>query len=206
MDATAPIKVMICGQRRRGKDTMADCLQLLAPPMLRAGFANSLKRDAAQMLSSFHGSHHPFPPDMVHQRDRYGPLWQWYGQWCREEFGDKYWIDRFDEGYCNVERIVVVDCRYANEAEYGIAHGFTLVRVTGPYRGTKYDTRDDDHPSERDVPRLPVHLEYDNIGSIADMQQWVADVLLPIQAIKGKYSEAFQARSPLPALLVGSSS
>lgn len=172
------LRIMITGKRQRGKDTLADCIDKELPnrPIRRLGFAVALKTDLRTILSAYHGV--PHTPIEYLDRKLYGPLWQAYGEWCRQYFGSDYWISRLDVQEIGYGPVVITDCRYFNEVKYGKAHGYTIVRVEGPYRGSADDKRDDNHPSERDILSLPVDLVYNNTGTIDDMRRWAREVLL----------------------------
>lgn len=189
------IRVMLTGRRRRGKDVMADQLVSLVPGLHRTAFADALKREVADALSYLllgkPDSGRRMLAYTLRRRDLYGPLWQAWGEMRRQAFGEDYWIRQVAADMAITERWighpaewVITDCRHHNEAAWGKANGFVLVRITGPYRGNDDDQRDDTHPSERFVDELPADREYQNTGTLADMQGWLTTHLLPACGVR----------------------
>ena len=183
------IRIMLAGRRRRGKDTLADCIQRLRPQVQRAAFADGVRAEAASLLQAWlepplryidgqdGPSYDALSRAIRDNRVLYGPLLQFVGEYCRQMERETYWIDALHRKYGRKMNLVVTDCRYPNEVEYGHTHGFTVVRINGPCRGD--DGRSDTHPSEAQVDTLDVDLNFNNVGTLEDMEQWVRDRLLP---------------------------
>lgn len=181
-EETQPLRVMVTGKLRRGKDTLAALLRELRPNAERIAFADALKREVADMLN--HQIEDKYIPHNGYyagrefsQRGELAALWQWYGAWIRSVDED-YWVRRLAAQVKGNKSYVVTDYRYPNEAKYGLEHGFTLVRVTGPLRGNA-EGRDENHESERHIDTLPAHLEFRNDGSLEYMRCWVEEMLIP---------------------------
>lgn len=179
-------KIGITGRRRRGKGALSAFLRELRPALWEHNFADALKLDVAEMLNwaitDFGITRDLFDLGSVEalnspeNRALLTPIWQWYGTEFARAGDPDYWIKRFDAEYGHLDDIVVTDCRFPNEAQYLRDHGFTLVRIEGPQRGD--DPRSDDHPSERYVDTLLVDAVYINDGTLDDLWDFAADLLL----------------------------
>ena len=181
-----PIRIMLAGRRRRGKDTMANYIQRLRPQVRRVAFADGVRAEAISLLEWWEWAKPDQPyvdwleqlqQELQENKILYGPLLQFVGEYGRQKFGPEFWISELHDRYGHLGDLVITDCRYPNEVEYGHTHGFTVVRINGPCRGD--DGRSDTHPSEAQVDSLDVDLNFNNVGTLEDMERWVRERLLP---------------------------
>lgn len=202
-------KLAITGQFRRGKDTLADVVEgLCSEPVERLAFADQLKRTHSGMvrhwllswdetantrLPGFNKSVSEMSiPEwdaaMRSLRQINGVGWQWLGEFYRQVFGEDYWINAvgfnmdYREALERGDSIIITDMRHHNESDWCYREGFLRLRVNGPCRAPD-DIRDKDHPSEKHIPMLWVDAEYDNTGSLEDMEAFVKNKLLPGLAV-----------------------
>ena len=186
------LKVMLVGKKGTGKDELARQLMLLHPYVQRASFADAMKRDTADMLNKACARYEIkegrpiFPTDDIDQINQYRallrPLWQWYGTDFVRRIDPDYWVRRLALRYTHVSNLVVTDCRFENEAEWGRRNGFVLVRVIGPDRRSLAQEGADDgirHVSETALAEISTRLEYRNEGTIAQMGEWIDRTLIP---------------------------
>lgn len=89
------------------------------------------------------------------------------GQAARRVFGETFWIDRMFDKVGPADRIVVPDVRYRNEADEIRARGGVLIRINRPGRVAA------GHVSETELVDFDWDEEFDNKGSIADLQATV---------------------------------
>lgn len=88
------------------------------------------------------------------------------GEAGRLTFGEDFWINRALSD-AKADRIVVTDVRYLNEAEAIRAMGGLLIRINRPGRVAS------GHVSETDLLGFEWDEEFDNNGSIQELQQHV---------------------------------
>lgn len=171
------VRVMIQGKKGRGKDTLADFLTVeLGHPTFVTGFAGELKDRFKRMVESF--AYHNISTDKQHEvfellsnREFMGPAWQWFGEFGRRIDKD-IWIRLLEDNLENFrnDNIIVTDCRHFNEAEWGIANDFLLVKIVGPDH-RQNDKRDEAHESERFVDDLPCDIVINNSSHINILEQ-----------------------------------
>jgi hypothetical protein len=180
-----PVRLMVTGRRRRGKDTLVDYLwprlvrlaELQGSPLHRLAFARAVKREAAELVGWYEGLT-PEEIDRLEQRSirergHWGLLWQFWGEWRRQQQPD-YWIQRVAEQLGPADGAVLTDARYPNELAWGRQHRFFIVRVHGPLHHApdeRLDPRADDHPSEQLIEQLDpalIDCELENTGSLTD--------------------------------------
>ena len=141
----------ISGYARSGKDTAAYALTHKGPGFYRAGFADALKEDLLSLmrnraeLVAVHA--HRFPdfrlaipgPEIFRDpgvREVFRPLLVEYGRAMRRLCAD-YWVRRLEVDYIlpdrlahrPIERLVITDVRYANEAAMIRSHGGIVVGI-----------------------------------------------------------------------------
>lgn len=72
--------------------------------------------------------------------------------------------------------IVITDCRFRNEYEWGVKNGYAIVRISGSWRtGSMIPA----HSSETSHLNLQEDLHYENHEDIASMEKWIDTILLP---------------------------
>lgn len=190
-------KIALTGRLRTGKNTVANLLSSqMQGRTEQLAFADALKRELAEMTFSYlsgqglqQTSHsldddfHRFTLDMLNERDVNGLGWQWWGEWRRRHDGEDYWVNhpalagRYAQA-CGRYNVIITDMRHLNEAEWCREHGFFLVRVEGPCRDDS-EQRDPNHPSERDVDKIPVDTFVINNGTLQELDTKVRGRLMP---------------------------
>lgn len=198
-----PYKVAITGEFRRGKDTLASMIEeRLEGTVTRLAFADALKRELAEMSFTYvrdsfdlgryyetiDGPEYDSVLDeweKIMRQDRAinGVGWQWWGEFRRRKDGEDYWINHYclagqyahasDHGH----HIIITDMRHHNEAKWCKEHGFYLIRIEGPCQ-VGGELRDSNHPSERHVRELEVHLVIQNTGGLDALREKVASDLV----------------------------
>lgn len=184
------LRVAIAGRRGRGKDTLALALQKLDPTFVKAAFADYLKSEVFQMVEDFLDPQPPYGGGdyeaYLKDRSINGLAWQWWGEWRRVHTSPDYWIKKLDQTMRFLEArdpnvsIVITDMRHHNELQWAHENGFATVRLEGPNHRPDADPRSDDHPSERDVDALPVHISYVNDGNIELLTDFAKMLVLPL--------------------------
>lgn len=189
------IKLALTGRFRRGKDTLAEMVKNYQEQrggrVLLTAFADALKTELADMvynaanIESTGLSRKDWRAKMRDLREVNGVGWQWWGEFRRRVYGQDYWIRRMERTYTSSPHdgrsVIITDLRHHNEAQWCREHGFDILRVTGPCRAK--ETRDPNHPSERHIDELPTSFEFDNSGTLLDMEQFVKYTLMPNLAI-----------------------
>ena len=183
-------KIMLIGSAGSGKDTMASILCEKIPNCFRVAFADHLKQICQSMVEhAIKENAIPFPvfDDMseVH-RDLFRPLWQWMGtDFIRNRVSPNFWIARVEDRVHSMVdynfsqdpvSIVITDCRFRNEYEWGVKNGYAIVRISGSWRtGSMIPA----HSSETSHLNLQEDLHYENHEDIASMEKWIDTILLP---------------------------
>ena len=186
------IKIMLVGKKGTGKDELARQIMKRHQYVHRAAFADAMKRDCADMLNKACARYEIkegrpiFPTDDIDAINQYRallrPLWQWYGTDFVRRIDPGYWVRRLALRYGHVSNLVVTDCRFENEAEWGRRNGFVLVRVVGPDRRSMAQEGADDgvrHVSETALADIATRLEFRNEGTLGDMGEWIDHALMP---------------------------
>jgi energy-coupling factor transporter ATP-binding protein EcfA2 len=157
---SAPTVIGITGRFGSGKSTLAELLAELIPGARVTALADDLKEDVHAMLGRQLGAAFL---DVADDRaaleslkgECLGPIYQGYGELCRRLYGEAYWIERLVLRLrrLDIERPIVADVRYPNEARWVRSTGGIVIAVTGPCR-REGDRRSPDHPSERYVDEI----------------------------------------------------
>lgn len=129
--------IALTGLPRSGKDTFADCLvrahgferrQFSAP--LKAAAAILLDRPVAQMRGE-----DGFDREAVLPEWGFSTRWflQVLGTEClRDQVRADFWVERMRVSLSNVERAVITDCRFKNEADMVRNLGGIVVEIRRP--------------------------------------------------------------------------
>lgn len=135
-------RVALCGRMHSGKSTAADMLvnagyarQAFAAPVKQfaATAVNNIFYDKARLLGA-----EPWDEktteDLNKDKERYRVLFQWVGNYCRDEFGEDFWVDLYKATYPDNSGIKVVndDLRYVNEAEFLTNRGYQIIKIHRP--------------------------------------------------------------------------
>jgi hypothetical protein len=75
--------------------------------------------------------------------------------------------------------MIITDCRFQNEADYGKRNGYVLVRVTGPNWREPMPLGDDVHASEQELLDISAAITISNEGSVAMLTELVHGMLIP---------------------------
>jgi hypothetical protein len=135
-------RIAVCGLMHAGKSTIAEALvnagyqrQNFAGPVkeFATTSVNNIFYDKARVLGSEPWKEKTVE-DLNNEKERYRVLFQWIGNYGREEFGEDFWVDLFAATYedKNTTRSVVDDLRYVNEGNFLRNRGYTIVRVERP--------------------------------------------------------------------------
>lgn len=157
----------ISGHFGTGKTTAAriisNALNGSMRPALIMAFADELKRDVHEMLTSKMGDLFSdiLNTDRIEslKPDCLGPIYQGYGELCRKLYGEDYWIARLEDGRNQYIHTVIHDVRYINEAAWIKSSGGTVIAIDGPNRRAN-DKRSLEHASERHVDDIALRADY----------------------------------------------
>lgn len=176
------VKIALTAQKGRGKDTFYEMAREIVPDLERVGFADALKDEFAEdthvifcRKHSVMNEFHDRIIRLVEDRTLMATGWQWYGEFCRQLYGDNYWINKFEQDMPD-GNFVIADVRHPNEAEWCLQNGIYLIRIEGPDHRAD-DGRDTSHPSERHVPTLPVNKVIYNDGTLDYFRQQVHEIV-----------------------------
>lgn len=167
---------------RVGKDTAAEalCRDL---QFVRLGFADQLKELAMVADPLITSATRTINTHIGHGRLKWtvegvggwGPAKDMYpevraflqrlGEGARKVFGEDFWIDRLMERAQWHDNVVIPDVRYRNEAEKIREQGGVLIRINRPGRVAS------GHVSETELVDFDWDQEFDNSGSVMDLQQ-----------------------------------
>ena len=180
------IRAMLIGRKGVGKNTIASIIQNRRPEVQLGAFADALKKDVAMMLnhslsiSKLPGKTLPMDVDALDAyRNLLRPIWQWYGtEWGRARDNDV-WIRRFHDERGFAQNMIITDCRFQNEADYGKRNGYVLVRVTGPNWREPLPLGEDVHASEQELLDISAAITISNEGSLAMLTELVHGMLIP---------------------------
>jgi hypothetical protein len=187
------IFVGFCGPAGAGKSTIAgfaaDNLRHLFPqPVVRASFAEELRREVFECIESRKWPEGALPPDLVGVHFNSDDLWiepakteicrllQYYGTEFRRRQDEHYWVRRLHRtlrGFSRDTSILIDDVRYNNEGDYIAARRGLVVEIARP--GFAYNP---DHPSERGLSRNRIHYTIGNSGSLGALNQGCVSRLL----------------------------
>lgn len=120
----------LSGKKRSGKDTAANMIRVALPQynVVTLSFALPLKAMVAR-------SYNVSIEQLENEKARWRKALQFTGSYCRELYGDDYWIRQLNTelNKCDDNDVVIVtDVRYVNEANYIRKLGGVVVRVNRP--------------------------------------------------------------------------
>lgn len=207
------IVVGLTGYKRCGKDTSASVLieqfgfrkYAFADALREIAYATDpmISMDAApgwmgEHLPSEHHRYSQIIDTLGYERAKEIPDFRRFLQrlgteGIRSVFGENAWVDALDRRIRRdgAEFVVVPDCRFRNEAEWVRKTG-VLWRVIRPGHGG-----DDNHPSERDIPNLPVDNEL-VAESVEELQKKVWSAVVNSGLLdKSRFSRQDDAESRL---------
>jgi hypothetical protein len=136
----------ISGKKQSGKDYVADLfMKLNGPAGMKHAFATEVKKEVAAALG--------ITVEQIYQNKAlYRPILQWWGtEWRRNNFGDDYWIKKWEAAYRTARKlskalIIAPDVRFPNEYATIKAHDGLLIRVVPVNQPMTAEP--DYHPSE----------------------------------------------------------
>lgn len=167
----------LTGRATSGKDTAAQAL--LARGYQRIAFADAVKEMLAALDPEVDGEFISAQLatagwDTVKQNPKVRRLLQRLGTEAgRNIIGPDVWVDLAHKKLRQGGRFVFTDCRFPSEIAALKSWGATIARITRP--GIKKL----DHASENFVDHLPVDVEIENNGSVADLHRAVNELLKP---------------------------
>ena len=154
------ILIGVTGLARNGKDTVADHL-VQAHGFTKASFAVAVKEFA---IKQFGLTREECYGDKT-EKSRW--VLQSIGNGCREEFGDEIWIEKLHRQIGALERVIISDVRYLNEAAYIEKLGGLIIRVSRPDAPPiEFGA---DHPSEMEMGSIVPNFSLHNDGSLAQL-------------------------------------
>ena len=154
------ILIGVTGTARHGKDTVADHL-VSHMAFTKASFATAVKEFAINQFG--------LTREECYREKTEKSRWilQSIGNGCREEFGDEIWIEKLSQQIGALERTVISDVRYLNEAEYIRKMGGYIIRVERP--DAPAIECGADHPSEMEMGSIVPNFSLHNDGSLAQL-------------------------------------
>lgn len=198
-----PMRIMLTGSAGVGKSALATVLSRKIDPDGRdrvcvVAFADALKDQVREMLNMNQGRvGFPFGrkvPDhrgeglSVEWRNLLRPIWQWYGtEWMRSQSPD-YWVDLLEETcgmYIKAHwPVIVTDCRFPNELDWGKDNGFLIVRIVGPDRRLEMGGEPvPAHASELPILLSQADMILDNTGNgIGHLESLADDIIKRIES------------------------
>ena len=183
-EPATPFRLMLHGPKGSGKDTVARLLCEERPWLFQTALARPLKLQVGQMLNfaitTFGISRPLFTEEQLFSdevKGLLGQLFQWYGTEFARAGDEQYWIDVLSRSIRERPHVVVTDCRFENEAEWGHRNGFLVAAIRGydhrydPLRGIRVDNRSQNHASEQCLPDHLVDLVIPNTGSLDELRE-----------------------------------
>lgn len=165
---TENILIGITGRYGTGKSTLAAMLAELLDAQVVA-FADALKEHTHTILEDLTGV--LLPPHRIEElkSNCLGPMYQGYGEFMRQNFGQDYWIEQLESVL--PARAIVADVRYPNESQWIKARGGLLVAISGPCRRDG-DQRSPTHPSEAGVKECAAmaDIAFENDGDLRQLR------------------------------------
>lgn len=160
--------VAATGKARNGKDSIADYL---------VKEYNFVKVSFAAPVKEFAVKHFGLTPDEVYGEKSKKSRWvlQAIGNGCREEFGDQIWIEKLWQKIGALERVVISDLRYLNEADFVGRVGGSIIKVTRP--DAPEIECGADHPSEIEIERIVPDYALENDGDLEQLYRRVDGIL-----------------------------
>lgn len=136
----------------------------------RLSFAAALKEEVAQGLGGgWHLRRHLANMAMPERKDAYRPLLQAWGSF-RRAVDANYWVDQLERQLFRLSNdepashpLIIDDCRYDNEREMLLRHGFSFVRLAPGDTTRELPVAQLEHESERDWRRWEPDLVLDYI-------------------------------------------
>lgn len=179
-----PQVIGVTGRKYHGKDSVARELAASGYAVVR--FAGPLKA----MLRAFYREHgvdeiiidrkiegdlkeHPCP--FLRGKTPRHAMQTLGDEWGRQLIADDLWIESLRYRLEPHDKVVVPDCRYANEADLLKRTGARLWRVEANQRVAP--TAGSSHASETEVGSLPVDIEISNNGSLYELSAAVKAAL-----------------------------
>lgn len=189
-----PMWIMLTGAAGVGKSSLALVLKRRLDPDGRdrvcvIGFADALKDHVREMINSKQSvmGLRDMVPDhrgdgmTVEWRNRMRPLWQWFGtEWVRAEDPD-HWVAMVEDRVLQYMEegmpIIITDCRFDNERDWGVDNDFLVVRVIGPDRRMAQGGAPvPQHASEGEVVG-EITVRNDGDGGLSDLDA-IADTII----------------------------
>ena len=120
----------LSGKKRSGKDTAATMIREALPHhnVVTLSFALPLKAFVAR-------AYNISVEQLENEKARWRKALQFTGSYCRELYGDDYWIRQVNVqlNQCtDTDVVIITDVRYRNEADYVRKLGGVVVRVNRP--------------------------------------------------------------------------
>ena len=165
-----------CGKARHGKDSVADYL-VSHHAFTKVSFASAVKESAIDHFGlsreEVYGEKTP--------KSRY--ILQAIGNGCREEFGRDIWIEKLRSQIAPLERVVISDVRYLNEAEFIWGIGGSVIKVVRP--NAPAIECGADHPSEIEMESIVANFPLYNDSSLAQLYERVEGIISLIKDKRG---------------------
>ena len=157
-----------CAKAQSGKDTVADYL-VKEHNFVKVSFAAPVKEFAIK--------HFGLTPGEVYGKKTNTSRWvlQAIGNGCREEFGRGVWIDKLWEKICPLERVVISDLRYLNEADFLGRIGGAIIKINRP--DAPAIECGADHPSEIEMEKIVPDYALENDGDLEQLYRRVGGIL-----------------------------
>lgn len=160
----------ITGQKRSGKDTVADMIiKQLAPKIsIKIGFADALKEEVAKAV----GKNRDF---IEANKSHFRLILQGWGTDFRREMdGKNYWINKLGAKILALEKVdmvIVPDVRFLNEAQFITDAGGIMIGVT------RMDIIPDNHQSEQEQKLIVCKDTIPNNTTLMDLESRVTTTI-----------------------------
>ncbi len=159
----------LSGKAGSGKNTVAQMIATLSRGFVHeAAFADSLKDEVAVAIGVERHA-------MDEQKERFRPIWQWWGTEFRRFDDNEYWIRKLGNkiagSHFKPDVAIITDCRFKNEFDFVKSCDGFMIRVSRPWPSTAPS-----HSSETELDEIKHDSIIMNYGSLDDLRKEVVQL------------------------------